>query len=491
MSKTQDWRSLFIHENLWGYMSQIVTLVAGFAITLIFPKILGPHDFGLFAMAFAAASFCLYFADFGITFAVSRFAAAHRLDAGAYFFAYLPHKIGLAFLVSGILFALAPSIATHIFNSPATADGIRASSLFIFGYTLFFYADFFISSIFKNKYSFFANLIYNLLRVALPIFLFFFVYRSYSSILLGISLAMIIAAAAAAYGIYRLRIKNTGTVNGAAFNYFLKFSAIMAFGAMLICWIDSLVLSVFIKPEELGFYRLAASWVAAIVMLIPFSSRVLTTSFAESHARGDIEQSARLFFSAIKYTTAFVFLFILGILLLADKFVVFIYGNAFSGTADFFRIFSFLLLETGLNTIALTYILARGSARFHAYMLLILGLMQFLVSLGFSLLHIGPIWVAVAITGIRVIASLFIIKLVARKLGVSGLGVFLRAPAVALALYFAFSFLISPLVSSKIHAFAYAVLITIAYFALIFATGALEWRSFVSIVRKTMRIGGA
>jgi O-antigen/teichoic acid export membrane protein len=118
--------------------SQIATASFTALLTIVLVRVLGPEDYGVFALAISVASLVFLPADFGISQSTARFVAEHRGERGRVA-EVMADGLKLKFISSGviclILFALAEPIA-NAYNAPDLIWPLRAVALALFGQSM-------------------------------------------------------------------------------------------------------------------------------------------------------------------------------------------------------------------------------------------------------------------------------------------------------------------------------------------------------------------
>jgi O-antigen/teichoic acid export membrane protein len=118
--------------------AQLTTATFTAVLTLYLVRALGPHEYGLFALALSVGALVLLPADFGISASAQRFIAERREDAAGVT-AVLARALRLKVVVSGVvcgaLFALAGPIA-DIYGHPGLAWPLRGMALAVLGQSL-------------------------------------------------------------------------------------------------------------------------------------------------------------------------------------------------------------------------------------------------------------------------------------------------------------------------------------------------------------------
>src|SRR4051794_5535798 len=122
----------------YSLLTQMTTASLTAILTVVLVRILGPSEYGLFALALSVSSIALVAADWGVSFSTARFIAERRdrLDsAGRLFVEGFKLKIAVAGAGCLLLAALADPIA-EAYGQPGLVWPLRAIALATFGQSL-------------------------------------------------------------------------------------------------------------------------------------------------------------------------------------------------------------------------------------------------------------------------------------------------------------------------------------------------------------------
>lgn len=114
--------------------AQLTTATFTAVLTLILVRVLGPAEFGVFALALGVTAVVLLPSDFGISESTARFVAEHRDDSGAVrgvLRLAIRLKLLVGLIAASALVALAGPIAA-VYGSPELAWPVRAGGVALF-----------------------------------------------------------------------------------------------------------------------------------------------------------------------------------------------------------------------------------------------------------------------------------------------------------------------------------------------------------------------
>jgi O-antigen/teichoic acid export membrane protein len=128
-------------NTFFGLATQVTTAAFTAVLTLYLVRALGPHDYGLFALAVGISTIVILISDLGTTGSAGRFIAEAGGDVrgiASVVSASLWIKLAVLVPVSVGLFALAEPIA-NLYDSPGLAWPLRGMALATFGQGMFLF----------------------------------------------------------------------------------------------------------------------------------------------------------------------------------------------------------------------------------------------------------------------------------------------------------------------------------------------------------------
>jgi O-antigen/teichoic acid export membrane protein len=134
----QDESDTITSNAAFALAVQIATAAFTALLTIVLVRVLGPEDYGIFALALSVVSLVFLPADFGISASTARFVAEHRGErdrVAAVMADGLKLKVASSALICVLLFALADPIA-NAYNVPDLAWPLRVMALALFGQSM-------------------------------------------------------------------------------------------------------------------------------------------------------------------------------------------------------------------------------------------------------------------------------------------------------------------------------------------------------------------
>ncbi len=353
-------RNEIAKSNIMYAFGRSISAVIAFFLSIILPRLLRPHDFGLYTFCLLVVGFGRIFVNLGLDETLIRFTANYMSQGeygktGALVRGVFRYKLALTVVIASSITLFSGQIATHIFKRP---EG--SFLVFLAGLVL----------IFQSLYDFSTNLLFgtkNLAGVAVIqilqyLFRFIFVI---GLVLLGLGvfgaisgymLALIAVLIIAFVVIYKnhkflFAIEETKIDRRTVFGFSLWLFVIITVGGAY-GLVDQFMISRMLRVEDIGFYKIALSWMFAIINIMPLSAYVLFPYFSS------LKEESRLntmFFDSLKYTALFVFPLSFLLSTLSKPFVSFVYGNEFLDVVPALKILAIVAAPMMLTMVLYTF----------------------------------------------------------------------------------------------------------------------------------------
>jgi len=484
---TEKWYSALVKENLYGIGSQTVMILAGVVFALVFPRLLGPELFGYFSLVFAFVNISLFFCKFGSYEALVKLIPASIVrGSAARCYRFLSRvRYGLTIATSILLFALSDFIAAYLFKKPELGFAIRISTIFMFSYSLYDFYDALFATVKRNKFAFYINLVFHSCRIALPLIL-YYIYGTYTSVLLGIGLAALmgfIAGLTLKQGLESLK-KGTAEVDYKTFGKYFFYGSLGYLGGLLLQWMDSLIVGVLINPTELSFYRVGIMVTGVVWLFIPFSSRVLFALYSEKTEGDEKEKINTVYSYSLRYALVIAFLIMAGIWLTSDFFITLVYGKDYAPAAPILLVLSFLAVESALNATNTPLLYGIGKIDIQTKYYILVGLISSAACLYAS--KYGVIGIAFALMTVRIISMIGLTFYVLRLLNINLKPTIYGRPIFCAVFTFIVMAFFKPYVSSLPSGIAYGLGIVIFYGILAVASKAVSMQEIKKIASAVM-----
>jgi len=477
------WYSKLLSENIYGVGVNISMLIGGIGSVIIFPKLLGPEQFGYFSIAFAIVNFCLFFANVGMDTAVLKFISSSTVwgNTKEYLriFSKWRYILTLATFVS--IFLLSDAIAEYIFKNPALGTGIRIGSFYLLFYSLYTYYGSILTGLMKNRSFFISSVIYDFSRVVMPVLLFSF-FLGYGSIIWGIVAAAIVAFLIVRKEVARTIMPDTSKwIDTSNLKSFIRYGMIGYFGTLLIQWMDSMILGIFQSSSEVAFYRVGVMLVSSVGLMIPFSQKILFPFYSEKHESQRKSEIDSIFKHTFKYGIIFALLFVLGFVLVSDYFIKFVYGDVYSASYPIIVILSILNLEVVLNSVTRPLLLGIGRIDITTKYVLIVGTVATVLNFIVAPVH-GMYGVAFVTMLVRLLSILVLTHYTLRVSSIRVPWAMYSKPILCFLITLVLFYPLRPMVNSLAMGIIFSGLITIAYASLLFVTKSVTTDEFMKLI---------
>ncbi|MGH2978050.1 MAG: flippase [Solirubrobacterales bacterium] len=361
-----DGADTITRNTAFALASQIATASFTALLTIVLVRVLGPEDYGVFALALSVASLVFLPADFGISQSTGRFVAEHRGDRDR-IAEVMADGLKLKFASSGliclILFALSEPIA-NAYNVPEMTWPLRGVALALFG---------------QSMMGFYRTGFEAIGRVRLNLRLVF----SESAVEAGASIALVLAGAGvvgAAFG------RAIGYGFGTAMALYLARRAIGArgislrgspagrlrqiasyAGALLIIdaifaaltQIDILLIGAILGTSAVGIFQAPAK----LITFLHYPGLALSAGVSPRLARGGSGPNVRAFATGIRYLIILQGLLVVPTVVWAGPITDLILGDEFAESAEVMRALAPLTFLFGIAPLVSVGVNYLGEAR--------------------------------------------------------------------------------------------------------------------------------
>lgn len=371
--------SFKVLSNLsWISSSIFIERIGTLIFSIIIARLLMPEGFGIYSLAISTAMILITFTDLGVNSALTKYLtkSIQRKNyalAKAYFVYILRIKLVISLLISLTLLVLAYPIANSFYGKPELFW-----PLFFCGfYILFVTFEGFLRTFFYvyNKLNYFAlkEIIYAILRIGLVCAVFLILPKQYqvSAIIIGLT-----AISFFVLGYYLIVIKKFAPFVFAkqkkikiARKDVLKFVGYLTLGSIstvVLAYVDTVILGVYIPAEYIGYYRAAFGVVLSISGFLAFSN-VLMPFFVRLNGRRLHDALSR----SLRYSALLTIPATFGMAALGRYFIVLLFGYDYLPAASALFVLSFLIFESINSPIFSAFYTAKAKLRFYTSMVII------------------------------------------------------------------------------------------------------------------------
>lgn len=341
--------------------SVVASLILAAGLVIV-PRMLGPDDYGIYALSFIFSSLLILVSDFGANAGLTRFSASFHAkgkdrcvaDIAKY---GLTFKIIISVVAFIISFIFADYFATVFLNRPDMGLYVRLLSLILpFQITFDAINSAFIGLDYMSRAAV-LQILQAIGKVATSIFLVVLGFGVFGAIM-GQVIGCLIAGLAGPilfwFNPYRRLYKCDGNSYGptGAIKMLVVFGFPLYISALLGGFIpqyQGIILAQFTSDFQIGNLKAATNLLTLLTMItLPISS-TLFPAFSKLNPNG--EEIKRFFDVAVKYTTLLVIPATFLVILFADDIVLLAYGSSYTLAPLFVSIFCITYFTTGLGSL--------------------------------------------------------------------------------------------------------------------------------------------
>jgi len=419
-----------IKGSFWGGLANFLNRIGAFIFTVFLARFLLPENFGLYSLTMSIALIFMTFADLGLNQTLIRYFSLYKnkKKAVAYFRYIFKIKFFLSLFLSFLLLITAYPLS-HIFGNPSLFLPLVFASLFILTSLFLNFLTSFFYAIRKVKHVTIKEIIFQITRIFLTVFLFFILASSYY--VLGVITALIITnmiiLSLLIFWLYKFtpsifrktkeRIEKEKKVKLIKFVGFITLTSI---SGIFFTYIDTIMLGFFVSFSYIGYYRAAFSFIFGIAGFFSYLSSVFLPIFTGLHKK----RLERAFDKITKINSIISIPMTFGILALGKYFIKILYGNTYLPASMLLSLLSFLLITHVFSSMFSVLFYSKGNPEAVAKIIFIsllcnIFLNYFFISLLFEISELHALWGAALATVLsRFLLFFFFIKLGKEKLGI-------------------------------------------------------------------------
>jgi len=338
------------------------TIIMAFASILV-ARLLGPENYGLYALAMIAPALLITLSDLGISPALIRFSARFRsegknLKVLALIKAGIIFKIIFSMLLSIALILLSETIATWLLRRPSIWFLIRFTTLYLLGQAIFMALNSLFIGLDKTENSLILMNTQATTK-AVSSSLLIILGMSVIGATLGAGLGSLVAAATG-FTILLLRIRpnlqsNNDTEN---INFLQALKLMIPYGIplylstitfTLLTQYRTFILALFASNMEIGNYTIAMNFSILITLISYPIATSLFPAFSKLSAKEDYETVKKMFMLSAKYTALLIIPSILAMALFSEQLIHILYGLQYQLAPTYLTLYVLSFLCDGLG----------------------------------------------------------------------------------------------------------------------------------------------
>ena len=379
----------------------VYSAIMFYGSALLAVNLLGPKEYGLFSLAFMVPNVAIFFLLFGLDVTVARY-IAHLLGeqneekaikcAQTIFIV----RIGAAVLSFIVFFFLSDPLARIL--GEEIVLGLQLLSIYILCYLVARYLLSVLQGYFLIKERAITDALMNTLNMVLLVPLVYLGF-GYLSPIMSYVLSLVLSIGFSLYYLEKARIPvfRIQFEGIKALKEYLKFSFYVYISDsfhIVYVWVGTLVIKLYSMPvETVGYYKAMFSITNTVIIISYGLTIVLFPMLSELHARKEYKRLSFSLRKVIKYTLALSLPASLGMLLLSQDLVSFLFPK-YMPAVDLLKIFSFRMMFLPLWSILATALLTLDRAKEQAVLAVFLAGFSFIVSVVLGLFSVEGIAVA-------------------------------------------------------------------------------------------------
>jgi len=356
-----------IKGSFWGGLANFLNRLGSLIFSIILARFMFPENFGLYSLTMSIALIFMTFADSGLNQTLIRYFSLYKnkKKAVAYFRYLFKIKFLLSFFVSLTLLVIAYPFSFIIFKKPQLFIPLILASLFIL--TSLFVS--FFSSIFyairKVKYVGIKEIIFQITRLVLTVFVFislastYYVFGVITGLILTNIFILLLLLSWLNNFIPSIFKKTKEEVRKIQVLKFLGYITLSSISGIFFTYVDTIMLGFFVSFLYIGYYRVAFSLIFGVCGFFTYLGLVLLPIFTAIHKK----RLKRAFNRVLRFTLIFSIPSAFGVLALGKYFVKLLYGDVYLPAMYPLSVLTFLLISWIPSTLIGTLFFSKGKPK--------------------------------------------------------------------------------------------------------------------------------
>jgi stage V sporulation protein B len=346
---------------LWGLLASTIISAIG---SIIIANLLGPDNYGLYAIALTAPNLISIFRDWGITNAIVKYSAQSKAENNiarikSVFISSLLFEIILGFSLSLLSFMLSGFLASNL-NRPTIVTLIQVASFLVLTGAIVNVASAVFTGMEKMHLNSIMLIIQSIIKTIIVIALVLLGFGTMGAIA-GFSLAMLITAAAGLlliWKVYKSLVQETKSKLEILLTIktMIKFGLPLSIGTMSGGFLNQFlvyILAIFVTNNAtIGNYSIAANFIVLISFFATPVSTMMFPAFSKLNYNKDKETLRNVFQYSVKYSTLVVVPVSALVITLAQPAIGTIFQNRFTEAPLFLALLSASYLLTALGSLS-------------------------------------------------------------------------------------------------------------------------------------------
>ena len=347
----------------------LIGSVIGFIISLFYrivlARMLGPEYYGIFSLVLMLIGLFSVFFGFGISNAVAKYTSeylAKKKSVDLIFSNAFKIIVPLALISSFILFLASEYLAVIVFNSPGAILPFQRSSLILFFVLI---AEPFkggLTGFQRMEFSALGNIVEKLSKFVFSIILLYLGFE-----VLGATGAIVISTflllATCFFSYKKVSKISLKPLNPKIIRMLIGFSMpsfIASIGLILMGWIDTLFIGIFLSVEWVGYYNVALPVIWILGMFITSLAGALFPAFSEIKAEKDMSMIGKTFNRSLKYSLYLIVPAAVGAFILAEPIIRILFTSEYLPAVPAFQVLVFGAIFLSMKGVTGSYINGTG-----------------------------------------------------------------------------------------------------------------------------------
>ncbi len=402
-------------NSFWNFFSLVINRGGALIFTIIISRFLMPEKYGIYSIVLSTTMIFFTFADLGIKSTLVRYLSfALKYDReriSGYYRYLLKIKFILATTASLLFLILAYPLANYVFHNSELLIPfmIGAFYIFVFSFDTFHLHIFYPAE--KVNYISIREVMNNLLRVFLALFIFYFLVPEYfiEGLFLSfifISFFMILYSLIYTQKVLpEVYLKSEKPINRRKVTKFAGYLTIASISAIFFSYVDSIMLGIFLASEYVGYYRVAFSLVFGIIGILSFTNLALLPIFTKTKE----ETTDKIIHMVFRYLSIIIIPVIIGLIVFSRYFIVILFGDSYLLGLYPLRILAFLIFPAVTIGTLVSVFSAKEKPQIFAKLIFVTSIINIILNLIFIklFLNISPLFAIIG-ASIATVISWFI-----------------------------------------------------------------------------------
>jgi len=353
--------------------------------SIIVARLLGPENYGLFALSLVVPSILAGLIDLGVNPALTRFSAKLRAEGKSQLAANMLRsgflfKLATGIAMSAICFIFSDAFATHILNRPEMGFLVKLSSLLIIFQTVFTISNSSFTGLDKMEYNALTMNVQAIMKTALSPILVFLGFSVVGALAGHITSYMIASLAGSLLLLkyYKTLGKPSNGNPSSSLKVMLSYGFPLYASALLGLFLgqyQTIILAFFASNSEIGNFNVAIT-LSSLVNVLIFPLAALFPAFSKVNPNS--VELRRIFQLSAKYTALLIIPATVIVAILSKDVVYTLYGYSYGLAPSFLQLYILGFLYSGLGSVVLGYLFNGIGETGVAFKLSLINLLVFL-----------------------------------------------------------------------------------------------------------------